>query len=206
MQSLISFLILIICPLLIGYIFLFDDFKKFRKPLLYVSIVGTVITLLLVAIDWKFKYIILEKLFNANIYLFILIILGYGWLGFKKKKWTKTGYIFLCLIPSGLIVIIVSLLTLLSIKDTSWRHEKVVRQNYTVYRDVDSWDNMKYDISISIYKDIGWLPFLQRKIYKQSDINVELESVRYIPETNIMEITTSHGNSLSKEIFDLNQL
>lgn len=202
MQNIISVLILLICPLLIGRIFITDSLSRARKPLLYISLSGTIISILLLVFSWKFKYDFLETLFNAIIYIFILTTLGYVWLIIKKNKWAKIG----CLIPTGLLLLFISFIMIIDTKDSSWTRKKFTEQNYTVYWKVNSWDNTKEYTSIDIYKDVQWLPFLQHRIYTDSDINVVLESVKYLPETNMMELTLTHRAILSKQLVDLSKL
>ena len=206
MKNLLIFLIWILYPVLVWWLFSDNRFKLLKNSLFYVSCIGSAVYLLMAYFELRFKYAVLDGLLMSFGYLFLLMCIGYGWLYFKKIKWTKIVFIILFLIPSGFIITIIGILIASGIhrdNDASWTSKEFTEQDYTVLWNVDSWDNMEYNISIKIYKNVHGRPFMQQEIYKYEDWNIELESVRYIRETNTMQMIMSRGSEKWEHCVDL---
>ncbi|SHF84789.1 hypothetical protein [Dysgonomonas macrotermitis] len=172
-----------------------NKFKKYGAKIFVTSLVVLLLTMFGVITDISFKLSWLNMACSFNIYIVVVLVLVY--LGRTlKNKILKVIYILLVCTPFMLISVLVFLFSLSGYSGGGgYYYNKTIDEGrYKVRSYVESFDNTEETVATKIYKEIGYLPFLERLIYKTTNINEYIKNTEY--NTGRIFIYRNNGNGL----------
>lgn len=171
-----------------------EKYVKVIKVLSIISLSCSFIILLPICFGFAYKSYFLKLLGFIAVYLLILIAFFYGLKKIRiKKRAARIAFKSLLFYPAIITFALFTALVLFLPNNVD-SEEIFQREEYMVERKMEWSDNLKEFGTITIYKEVKYLPFLYRKIYEDKGYNTHIEKVYYNKGNRTMELTLSNGS------------